>query len=226
MFHDLANLFYPQLCYCCNEELTKNEKIICTSCLHELPLTNFHHNNENAVKKVFYSRIQLQHATSLLIFRKKGMVQELIHNLKYRGHKEIGIFLGEWLGAELSEITTFQEIDTVVPVPLHKKKLRSRGFNQVEGFGKELAKSLNAEYVNNVLLKVTASKTQTLKKRLSRWGSIEESFIVKNPEVLNNKHILLVDDLITTGATLEACALKLQEIEGIKISIATMAITL
>lgn len=154
------------------------------------------------------------------------MVQELIHNLKYRGHKEIGIFLGEWLGAELSEITTFQEIDTVVPVPLHKKKLRSRGFNQVEGFGKELAKSLNAEYVNNVLLKVTASKTQTLKKRLSRWGSIEESFIVKNPEVLNNKHILLVDDLITTGATLEACALKLQEIEGIKISIATMAITL
>lgn len=226
MFHDLANLFYPRLCYCCNKELIKSEDVICTSCLHELPQTNFHHNNENPVKKVFYSRIRLQNATALLIFRKKGMVQELIHNLKYRGHKEIGVFLGEWLGAELAEIPAFREIDAVVPVPLHKKKLKARGFNQVEGFGRELAKSLSAEYVDNVLLKVTASNTQTLKKRLSRWGNIEESFIIKNSESLQNKHILLVDDLITTGATLEACALKLQEIERIEISIASMAITL
>lgn len=116
-------------------------------------------------------------------------------------------------------------IDVVIPVPLHKTRLRQRGYNQVEDFGKELAKSLNTEYLDTVLLKISATQTQTLKTRLSRWGKLEETLKIQNSENLAGKHILLVDDLVTTGATLEACAHKLYEIPDIKISIATMAIT-
>ncbi|MFD1094735.1 ComF family protein [Salegentibacter chungangensis] len=225
MFHDLLNLLYPKTCNCCNGELTKNEEVICTSCLHELPLTNFHQDNVNPAKKVFYGRLQIENATALLYFRKKGMVQELIHNLKYRGNKEIGVYLGKWLGAELSQIEAYKDIQAVLPVPLHRKKLRSRGFNQVEGFARELAKSLDAEYMDDVLLKHSATSTQTLKNRISRWGVIEETFVIEQPEKLRHKHILLADDLITTGATLEACGTKLQEAGGVKISLAAMAIT-
>lgn len=225
MFHDLLDLFYPKICNCCEKELVKNEKVVCTHCLHLLPVTNFHFDNENIVRKVFYGRLPVENATSLLYFRKKGMVQNLIHNLKYRGHKEIGVFLGKWLGAELKKGKNYREIDAVIPVPLHRKKLRSRGFNQVEDFGKEIAKSLNSEFIDDVLVKKNASGTQTLKKRLSRWGTIEETFLVENPEKIKNKHLLLVDDLITTGATMEACAVKLKEVEGIKLSVAAMAFT-
>lgn len=226
MFHDLINLFYPKICNCCGAELVKTETVVCTACLHNLPLTNYHFDNDNATKKVFSGRMSVQNATSLLYFKKKGMVQELIHNLKYRGNKEIGIYLGQWLGEQLAQTGVYSEIDMVIPVPLHRKKLRTRGFNQVEGFGREIAKSLNAEYADDVLLKKSTTTTQTLKKRLGRWGSIEETFIVENPEKMKNKHLLIVDDLITTGATLEACAGKLQKIAGVKISVATMAITI
>ncbi|HEY9186202.1 MAG TPA: phosphoribosyltransferase family protein [Salegentibacter sp.] len=225
MFRDLLNLFYPKVCNCCETELVAHEQIICTSCLHKLPLTNFHLDNENATKKVFSGRLSIENATSLLYFKKKGMVQQLIHNLKYRGNKEIGYFLGQWLGEELAKIPKYSQIDAVVPVPLHRKKLKSRGFNQVEGFGKEIANSLAAQYIDDVLVKRSASTTQTLKKRLSRWGSIAETFMIENPEKLENKHLLLVDDLITTGATMEACVSKLQKINGVKISLASMAIT-
>ncbi|WP_010227510.1 ComF family protein [Gillisia marina] len=225
MFQDLINLFYPNICQICDTELHKNQNIICTNCVNELPVTNFHLDNENPVKKVFYGRLPIHNATSLLIFKKKGSVQKLIHRLKYRGHREIGTYLGAWLGAELAFTDSYKDIDLVIPVPLHKKKLRSRGFNQVEEFGKEIAKAMNIQYVDDVLLKKSFSSTQTLKTRIARWGNIEESFVLVNPEKIKNKHILLVDDLITTGATLEACADAILEAENVKISIATMAFT-
>lgn len=225
MFHDFLNLLYPRICNCCNGELMKNEEAVCTACIHELPLTNFHQDNENPARKVFYGRAGIENATSLLYFKKKGMVQNLIHNLKYRGHQEVGVFLGKWLGAELAEVEQYHKIEAVVPVPLHPKKLKSRGFNQVEAFARELAESLKAEYVDDVLLKETNTSTQTLKKRLARWGTIDETFVIQNPEKLQNKYILIADDLLTTGATLEACAHRLEKIPGIRISIATMAIT-
>lgn len=225
MFQDLVNLFYPKICNCCETELVAHEKIVCTSCLHQLPLTNFHLDNENTTKKVFSGRLSIENATSLLYFKKKGMVQNLIHNLKYRGNREIGSFLGQWLGAELAKTKTYTQIDAIIPVPLHRKKLRSRGFNQVEDFGKEIAKSLNAQYIDDVLVKRSATTTQTFKKRLSRWGNIDETFIIENHTKLEHKHLLVVDDLITTGATMEACVSKLQKINGVKISLASMALT-
>ncbi|MDT0687935.1 ComF family protein [Autumnicola psychrophila] len=225
MFHDLVSLFYPRVCNCCSIELAKNEKIVCTPCLHELPVTNYHIYNENPAKKVFHGRAEVENATSLLFFRKKGMVQTLIHNLKYRGHEEISAFLGEWIGTELSEIENYQSVDFVIPVPLHKNKLKTRGFNQVEGFARKIAEKLDARYVDDVLVKKSAGQTQALRNRLSRWGNMEGTFLLENSAKIRNKHVLLVDDIITTGATLEACIEKIQQIEGVKVSIATMAIT-
>jgi len=203
----------------------KAEQVICTSCLHQLPTTNYHFDNENTTKKVFDARLSLENATSLLYFRKKGMVQNLIHNLKYKKQEEVGIFLGNWLGEELSIHQGFKDIDCVIPVPLHRQKLKKRGFNQVTKFGSELAKKLDAEFIEDALVKKSTSRTQTFKKRVGRWGSIDATFMVENPEKLENKHLLLVDDLVTTGATLEACGNKLLKIKNTKLSIATMAIT-
>ncbi|AVR44546.1 amidophosphoribosyltransferase [Christiangramia fulva] len=225
MFHDFVNLLYPPVCHICEAELLKNERIICTACLHDLPVTRYHFDNENPVKKVFYGRAKVENATALLHFRKKAGVQQLIHELKYRGKKEIGNFLGEWLGSEISKISEYRKIDLVIPVPLHKSRLKKRGYNQVEGFGKEIALAIKAEYADDILLKITASETQTLKNRIARGGKINESLSLQNIKKAENKNLLIVDDLVTTGATLEACALKLQEIPGVKISIATMAIT-
>jgi len=208
----------------CENILINKERVICTNCRHELPVTNFSLDNDNPVQKVFYGRVKLEYATSLLFFSKKGNVQKLIHQLKYRGYREISEFLGVWLGARLAQEDLGLKIDMVIPVPLHKKKLKSRGFNQVEDFGKEIAKSLNVPYIDNVLLKTSFTSTQTLKARLSRWSNIEETFVLTNPELIKNKHVLLVDDIITTGATLEACSVVLREAGGVKISVASMAL--
>lgn len=225
MFHDLLNLLYPRFCQSCESVLLTNESVLCTKCIHHLPLLWNHEDNENDSKKVFYGRLNIENATSLLRFENKGRVQQLIHKLKYGRQEEIGEFFGKWLGGELKELKSYKEITAVVPVPLHKVKLRSRGYNQVEKFGKEIAKALEVPYIDNVLVKKSASKSQTLKSRLARWGSIDETFTIEHPELLENSHILLVDDLITTGATLEACAGKLMSIPNIKISLASMAIT-
>ena len=225
MFHDLINLFYPESCTICGSNLTKNEQVICVICLHDIPVTNYHLDNDNPVKKVFNGRVEIEHACALLLFKKKGAVQKLIHELKYKGRQDIGIFLGKWLGTELAKTPEYKEVDLVIPVPLHKVKQRERGYNQVEGFGKQIALSLDAPYIDNVLLKTSLSKSQTIKERFARWGSIEETLVMRNPELITYKHILLVDDLITTGATLEACANVLKKAPGIKISIATMAYT-
>ncbi len=226
MFHDFLNLLYPRFCQSCQKILLKNENVVCTGCLHDLPVTNYHADNENATYKVFYGRINVEHATSLLLFEKKGKVQQLIHNLKYRRQEEVGDFLGKWLGKELLNTPGFGDITAVVPVPLHKAKLKKRGYNQVTLFGKQVADALQVPYVDTVLLKRSVSSSQTLKNRFTRWGTMEETYEIEHPELLHNAHILIVDDLVTTGATLEACAVKLLSIPGVKISVATMAITI
>lgn len=221
---DIFNLFFPKVCEACNSLLRDNEDTICTYCRHDLPVTNFHFNNADTVKKVLYGRVRLELATALFYFSKKGIVQQLIHNLKYRGHENIGTVLGKWLGNELAVCKAYETIDVVVPVPLHKKRLRKRGYNQVTRFGKEIAKALNVAYEDKVLQRVEPSQTQVFKNRLLRSSTTDSVFIVENIALLKHKHILLVDDIITTGATVEACSNVLQTIDGIKISLATMAI--
>ncbi|MBU2950732.1 ComF family protein [Tamlana agarivorans] len=224
MLKSIVNLFFPKVCYACQQPLHDNEVGICIECRHDLPVTNFHFTKDKSVEKVLYGRIKVENSTALFRFEKKSTVQHLIHNLKYKNHEDIGILLGNWLGAELKTLETYNNIDIVIPVPLHKKKLRKRGYNQVSKFGKQLAEALNAEYKGDILLKVSKTKSQVSKKRLARWQNNSEQFTVHHIHHLENKHILLVDDIITTGATIESCATVLNAAKNIKISIATMAI--
>ena len=224
MFKAIIDLFFPKVCYACHEVLNDHEQDICTDCRNNLPVTNFHFHKDNNVSKVFYARVKVEYGTALFRFEKKGLVQQLIHNLKYKGQESIGVFLGDWLGGELKTVKEYSEIDIVIPVPLHKNKLKKRGYNQVAKFAEHIASALNVKYVDNVLLKVTNTDSQVLKSRFARWTSNEELFTLQNKSTIANKHILLVDDLITTGATMEACINVLNQAENIKISVACMAI--
>lgn len=226
MLKPILNLFFPEVCYACSHILSDNEKHICTSCRHDLPVTNYHFNHSDVVKNIFYGRLQLEFATALFQFQKKGIVQHLLHNLKYKGHETISDVLGNWLGHELKGVTGYNSIDIVIPVPLHKNKLKQRGYNQVTKFGLQIAKALNAEYLDDVLVKISATKTQVFKSRISRLDTTKTLFTVKNEHLIKNKHVLLVDDIITTGATIEACAIVLNQATTLKISVATMAIAL
>jgi len=224
MFKAIIDLFFPKVCYACHKVLNDYEEDLCTNCRNELPVTNFHFNGDNNVLKVFYARVKVENGTALFRFEKKGLVQQLIHSLKYKGQESIGVFLGDWLGGELKTLKEFLEIDMVIPVPLHKNKLKKRGYNQVAKFAQHIATALNAQYVDNVLLKVTNTQSQVLKNRFARWTNNEELFTLQNTSAIANKHILLVDDLITTGATMEACINVLNQAENVKISVASMAI--
>jgi len=224
-FKDIFNIFFPEVCLCCKEHLVNNETTICLTCRHDLPLTNFSFEEENLVEKSFYGRIPIENATALFYFTKKGNVQLLIHELKYNKQQQVGNFIGNWLGDEIVESNRFKGLDYIIPVPLHRKKLKSRGYNQVTTFGESLAKKLNVSYNSTFLVKISSTKTQTKKLRLDRWKNVQELFFVQNNSNLENKHILLIDDIITTGATLEACCKAFNNIKGLKISIACMAYT-
>lgn len=226
MLSDLAYLFFPIYCAACDSPLYKNEKVLCSSCRHKLPLGNFHKVNAKKIEKVFYGRAKIENATSLFVFEKDSLVQNLMHNLKYRGQQEIGKELGIWLGHELQESDAYKNINAIIPVPLHPKRLRERGYNQVEKFGREIATQLQADYIDIVLRKNSYNEKQSKKNHFSRWSNTSETFAIENESLLIDKHILIVDDIVTTGATLEACIQVLKSIPGIKISIATMAITI
>lgn len=189
-----------------------------------MPLTQYHLDPKNEAVKKFYGKISIEHASAFLYFNKKGIVQELIHNLKYKGHEEIGTLLGNWYVEDLKELVLEIPFDIVIPVPLHPKKFRERGYNQVSTFGKMIAKGLNIEYDTTILYRKKYSKTQSKKNLAGRSDNIQDIFDVIITEQNHNKHFLIVDDVLTTGATLEACSRALLKIPGAKISIVCMAI--
>lgn len=220
---NITNLFYPPVCAGCHSILISNENVICTLCRHDIPLTNHHLNRENEAYKQFYGRIPLEHSSAMLYFHKKGMVQEMIHNLKYKGQEEVGSVLGQWYAEDLKNLSIIQTIDEIIPVPLHKRKLRERGYNQVTNFGLSLSDGLNIKYNPNLLVRNIYSKTQSRKSFLNRSEGIDTIFDVVFSEKDHNKHFLLIDDVLTTGSTLEACSHALLKIPGAKISVVCMA---
>ncbi|MBA4316903.1 MAG: amidophosphoribosyltransferase [Flavobacterium sp.] len=223
MFKNIINLFFPPVCAGCHSFLISNENVICTQCRHNIPLTNHHLNPENEAFKKFYGRIPVEYTSALLYFHKKGIVQELIHNLKYKGQEQIGTVLGEWYADDLKNSTILQSVDEIIPVPLHKRKLRERGYNQVTNFGLSLSNGLKIAYNTNLLVRNIYSKTQSKKNLLNRSDGIDTIFDVSFTEKDHNKHFLLIDDVMTTGSTLEACSHALLKIPGAKISIVCMA---
>lgn len=223
MLKSIINLFFPPVCSGCRAFLLSNENIICTVCRHEAPLTNHHLQTENEAFKKFYGRIPVEHVSALLYFNKKGIVQEMIHGLKYRGQEEVGTVLGQWYAEDLKTLKTLQSVDAIIPVPLHRKRLRNRGYNQVTNFGLALSENLKIPYNATVLKRTIYSKTQSKKNLLGRTEGIDSAFDVSFTEKDHNKHFLLIDDVITTGSTLEVCSKALLKIPGAKISIVCMA---
>lgn len=219
----MLNLLFPKVCVGCKQPLLKDEEVICVECIHSLPIAALHKTENNLLRDKFYGRFLVENATALIYFQKRGLTQELLHNLKYRKKEEVSYFFGKWLGAELAELPSYTKVEMVIPVPLHKQKLKKRGYNQVEGFGKEIAKALNIPYCDDVLVKISKSSSQVFKTRILRFEA-EEEFSIQNLDTITNKHILLVDDIVTTGATLEKCALQLLKGQNVRISIATIAI--
>ena len=197
---------------------------MCTVCRNDLPLTDYSFNEENAVDRIFYGRINIKKACSLLFYTENGIVMNLIHYLKYRNQEEIGTFLGDWHGQMIQNDLSAGVIDYVLPVPLHRRKLRKRGYNQVTKFGQRLAYHLNARFEDSVLVKTANTKTQTKKGRIGRWYNNKALYALKDKELFKDKSVLLVDDVITTGATMEICAKTLLEIEGITIYLTSMAV--
>lgn len=220
---DFIALLFPELCQACGESLVGDEKLICTGCLFELPYTNFHLQPDNIVARIFWGRINLQAAYALLYFTKGGRVQQMMHAFKYKNQPDIGRKLGQMAAEQLLLSPVLANVDYIIPVPLHPSKLRKRGYNQSQSFADGLAEKLNAVALTDNLIRTRATETQTHKSRFSRFENMREVFVVNDPKILNDKHVLLVDDIVTTGATLEACGEVLLQIPGLRLSIAAIA---
>ncbi len=221
--NDLLELFYPELCVTCGDRLLSHEKYVCLNCWHDLPKTNFHLERNNKVAQLFWGRVQVDHTTSFFSYRKGSRYQKLIHFIKYKGLKELGFEAGRKFGLELNMSDTFSSVDLVVPVPLHPKKQKQRGYNQSEWIAKGMAEAMQKELSPDNLIRKIFTSTQTRKNRFERWQNVEGIFEIARPDEFTGKHILLIDDVVTTGSTLEACAYQLLKVENAKVSIATLA---
>lgn len=220
---DFVSLIYPRYCMACKSGLARGEEIICTRCIHNLPRTNFHLQKENPVFRRINGRIPLQFAFSFLLFRKGGIVQELLHEFKYNNRPEIGHVLGRVYGHELVHSGYASQFDLILPVPLHVWKKKRRGYNQSEEFAKGLAKSMNIPALTTGIDRLVNTETQTRKSKLKRWQNVSEVFFVSEKELVKDRRVLLVDDVITTGATLEACGNAILDAGSASISVASIA---
>jgi ComF family protein len=204
MLNTLVGLLFPNLCVGCNGVLLAAEQHICTHCIEHFPETKFHTLPENQLEKAFWGRIKIERAFSFLTFRKQGIVQKILHELKYSNNPELGVMLGQMYGSKLQEYGLY--FDVILAIPLHEKKEKLRGYNQSDCFAQGLAQSLKCEHLKNVIVRDKFTETQTKKGRFDRWLNVGDVFGIKSPALIQNKKILLVDDVITTGATIEACA--------------------
>lgn len=223
-FRSLTNLFFPHLCSGCGNDLF-DEQCLCLSCIDKLPVTNFHLHAGNPVEKIFWGRIPIVNASSHLYFTKDSMLQHLLHRLKYQGDKEIGWYFGRCMGKSFLQSNRFLAVDALVPLPLHPSKQRKRGYNQAEILCEGICEEMKIPILNKVIIRPTATETQTHKNRVKRWENIEGKFLLSRPASIENRHVLLIDDVVTTGATLEACGHELLAAEGVRLSIATLAYT-
>lgn len=221
-FTDMIGLIYPRICMACEAPLLKHEENLCTFCIFSLPKTNFHTLNDNPVSRLFWAKAEIEAASSYYNFEKGSNVQHLIHRFKYKGFKEIGVEVGKHYGTELKNFVPYNTVDVIVPVPLHRSKQRKRGYNQSEFFATGLSHAMKVPVDFTSLYRAKATDTQTKKSRFARFENVEAIFQLKENHALSGKHILLVDDVVTTGSTLEACCQTLKA-AGNKISLTTMA---
>ena len=225
LINNLLSLFYPRLCAACGDALQQNEQCICLNCMLHLPETQFHKEHFNPLRQLFDGRVTVEEVTALMSYKKANKVQKILHHLKYSGQKEIGKVLGEYFGGQLITEERYRSIQYVLPIPLHPKKERLRGYNQSEWIAKGLSAGMGVPYLTDVLVRTQYTDTQTRKSRFARWQNVKEVFEVQNPDKVAYTHVLVCDDVLTTGATTEAAVQKLLEVEGVKVSVVTLAAT-
>ncbi|MGI4873993.1 MAG: ComF family protein [Janthinobacterium lividum] len=224
----LANfwaLFFPRPCLACTEPLVSGEQHLCTTCRAELPYTDYHllPLAENPLARRFWGKLPVAYTLSYLRFLRHGRVQQLLHQLKYQGQQQVGVALGQLYGAELQAAGLHTTFDVVVPVPLHRRKLARRGYNQADAFAEGMAQALSCPRAADALRRTEHTASQTRKSRTQRWQNVATVFEVAQPQAIAGRHILLVDDVLTTGATLEACGAALLAAGARAVSIATIA---
>lgn len=222
--YSFLSLFFPRCCLVCGRTLAKGEECLCTGCNIGLPRTGYHLQKDNPVEKMFWGKIPLGRATSFFFYRKGNDCQAILYELKYNGQKEIGEIMGRYMAAELLPSGFFEGIDVIIPVPLHKKKQKLRGYNQSEWLACGISALTALPVKTDAVIREKNTETQTKKSMSERWENVDGIFLLKSPEWFKGKHILIIDDVLTTGATTVACASAFNAVEGIKISILTLAV--
>jgi ComF family protein len=218
----LLHLAFPHVCEGCGTDNLQAEHLLCLRCLSSLPSTNFHMHPNNPIEKIFWGRIPVTSASSQYYFTKESMMQRLMHQFKYKGNKEVGTYLGKLMGWALQESNRFSFIDALIPLPLHKSREHKRGYNQAAILCEGISNVLNKPVLKNVIMRREQTETQTKKGRIQRWQNMEGKFELADPLAIESKHVLLVDDVITTGATLEACGQEILKAKNVQLSIATL----
>jgi ComF family protein len=224
IFQSFLDLIFPRICAGCQQPLQLNEELLCTDCRFDLPKTNSHIDVDKKLVNKFAGKVNLEHSLAYLKFVKGGKVQKIMHEIKYKNNQELGEMLGRMYGAELRENGFFDKFDLILPVPLHKNRLIIRGYNQSDCLAKGLAESLSIEWRNDILKRGIETESQVAKSRLERYENMQDVFYVENFEGLKNRKIVIVDDTLTTGSTLESCVLALNDAGTNNVSIIAMAI--
>ena len=222
-FGPLFHLFFPRCCAVCGASLIEGEDTICTHCNIDMPRTNYHKMKDNPVERMFWGKFPLERATSFFFYRKGSDFRQVLHQLKYGGQKEIGAIMGRYMASELQASDFFHGVDVIIPIPLHKKKQQIRGYNQSEWISRGIMAVTGIPVDTEAIIRRKNTETQTQKSALERWENVDGIFELHRSEYLAGKHILIVDDVLTTGATTVACASRLAEIEGVRISVLTLA---
>jgi len=224
LWDDFISLLFPRLCYACGNHLTRNENLICTECYILIPRTGYHMQPDNPVEKLFWGRCRIEKAAAFSFYNRGSRIRNLIHNLKYKGIRDVGYELGRIYGQSLNGSDFIRDIDLIIPVPLHPSRKRARGFNQSDLICRGMSEATGIPVDTESFARITVSATQTKKSRYDRWTNVEGIFSVTGPEALRGRHVLLIDDVITTGSTIESCTNELLKTEGVKVSVAALAV--
>ena len=226
IFSDLINLIFPETCLCCNQRIFNGEKYVCLNCLNKIPRTNYYKIRGNKLEEFLAGRFLFESVASFAFFTQHGIIQPLIHELKYKSNPGVGIFLGEISALEMINSSFLENIDYLVPVPLHPEREKKRGYNQSQKISEGIYNKTRISVCSDNLVRLINNPSQTTQSRYERWANTENIFSINNPKQFENKHLLLIDDIITTGSTLESCArVLLEKCSNVKISIFSIGTT-